>query len=129
MNIRVVEKIREHIEPAIAASHNRITMDEVFSLINKDEVQVWFSMDKAEVVGAAVTQIVKWGSGRKSLRLILAGGKNNMYRNLEPTMEKLEEFAILMHCESVMVEGRKGWERALPDGYKFSHATFEKELS
>jgi hypothetical protein len=129
MNIRVTRDFREHIEPAIAASHDRITMDQVFRMINKDEVQIWFSMDQEEMVGAAVTQIIKWGSGRKSLRLILAGGKNNMYRNLEPTMAKLEEFARLTNCASVLVEGRKGWERSLPDGYKFSHATFEKELS
>jgi hypothetical protein len=51
-----------------------------------------------------------------------------MHRNTVPTMEAIEAFAIKAGCQSVTVEGRKGWERALPDGYKFAYAAFEKEV-
>ena len=120
--------LREHLKAAIEKSHDRVTMDEVFQKAECGLFQLWVSLDAMEVVGAAVTQMIKWGTGRRSLELFLAGGKYNMHRNTVPTMAKLEEFAEAAGCASVMVTGRKGWERALPEGYRFSHSTFEKEL-
>jgi hypothetical protein len=120
--------LRKHLTPAIAKSHGRITIDQVFYLMNTDRVQVWFALCDDEVITALVTEVVEWVSGRKCLKVMLAGGFGSMKKAIVPIMDKLEEFAMLEVCASVMVEGRKGWERVLPDGYTFSHVTCEKEL-
>jgi len=124
----VDEQIRKHLEPAIALSHGRIQVDQVFFLLTTDQAQVWFAVDGNEVITVVVTEIVHWISGRRSLKVILAGGYGSMARAIEPIMKRIEEFAMLEVCSSVMVEGRRGWERALPEGYAFSHVTLEKEL-
>jgi len=124
----LIEKLRLHLDPAIDRSRKRISWDEILQKTRAFNMQLWISMCLDEMIGAAVTHVVRWGTGRKSLELILAGGKFNMHRNTEPTMKALEEFAANTGCDTVMVTGRKGWGRALPAGYEFSHAVFEKEL-
>ena len=129
LNERIEAEMRKHIEPAIEKSHGRILIDEVIEKVISGKMQLWFSMSDTECVGAAITHVTTWGSGKKSVGLLLAGGKDNMYRNTGPTMQKVEEFAELLGCSSVLVNGRKGWERALPEGYKFTNAVFEKEIA
>jgi len=124
----VDEQIRKHLEPALALTHGRITLEQVFMLMMTEKAQVWFAVDGMDVITVVVTEIVEWVSGRKSLKVILAGGYGSLDRAMQPIMDKLEEFADFAICASIMVEGRKGWERTLPEGYKFSHCVFEKEL-
>ena len=122
------DQMRKHLTPAIAKSHGRITMDQVFYLMNTDRVQVWFAIYEDDVITVVVTEIVEWVSGRRCVKVMLAGGFGSMDKTIGPIMDMLENFALSEACVSVMVEGRKGWERALPDGYEFSHVTCEKEL-
>jgi cobalamin biosynthesis protein CbiD len=122
------EQIRKHLEPAIALSHGRITIDQVFHLLHTERAQVWFAMEHEECVTVVVTEIIEWVSGRRCLKVILAGGYGSMHKTLAPIMETLESFALQEVCASVLVEGRRGWERALPEEYTFSHISMEKEL-
>ena len=124
----VDEQIAKHLEPALARSHGRIKIEQVFYLMMTGQAQVWFALDGTECLTVVVTEIVHWCSGRRTLKVMLAGGYGSMDRTMEPIMRKLEEYALLHICSSVIVEGRKGWERTLPDGYEFSHVAFEKEL-
>ena len=125
---RVDNQMKEHLEPAIDLSHGRIKIEQVFHLMNVGQAQVWFALQNDECISVVVTEIVEWVSGRRCLKVLLAGGYNSMSTAIEPIMTKLEEFAMLELCASVIVEGRRGWERALPEGYKFSHVAMEKEL-
>ncbi len=127
-DVWVDEQIRKHLEAPLAMSHGRIRIERVFYLMMTNQAQVWFAMDGEECITVIVSEICNWVSGRRSLKIILAGGYGSMGRAIGPIMGKMEEFAMLNICASVMVEGRKGWERALPEGYEFSHCTFEKEL-
>lgn len=124
----VDEQLVKHLEPALARSRGRIKMEQVVMLMMTEQAQVWFAMDGAECLTVIVTEVVQWCSGRMTLKVMLAGGFGSMSRVMEPIMEKLEEFANLQICASIIVEGRKGWERTLPEGYEFSHCAFEKEL-
>jgi hypothetical protein len=127
-DVWVEEQMAKHLEPALATSRGRITLEQVSMLMMTEKAQVWFAMDGEECISVVVTEITEWVSGRKSLKILLAGGYGSLERAIRPIMEKLEEFANYCICASVMVEGRKGWERALPEGYEFSHCVFEKEL-
>lgn len=124
----VDEQIAKHLEPAMAITDGRITIGQVFYLWSRDMVQVWFAIEDKECITVTVTEIVEFVSGRKCLKLVLVGGYGSLDRAIGPVLKRLEEFAMMELCGSVLVEGRKGWERALPDGYKFSHVTCEKEL-
>lgn len=127
-NAWVEEQMAKHLEAPLARSRGRIKLQQVFMLMMTEKAQVWFAMDGEECITVIVTEICEWVSGRKSLKILLAGGYGSMERAIGPIMDKMEEFADYTICASVLVEGRKGWERALPEGYEFSHCVFEKEL-
>jgi hypothetical protein len=123
-------EIRRHLGPTIEKSHGRIKIEQIFHLLDNDKAQLFVAVqDKKEIVGVVVTEIVEWISGRRCMKVMLAGGMGGLKMGLmEPLMEKIEEFAMLGICASVMVEGRNGWGRVLPEGYEFSHSVFEKEI-
>ena len=122
------EKVREHLAEPIERSHNRIRIEHIWYLLDSEKAQLVLAIRDKEIVGALVTEFVEWVSGRRSLRVILAGGYGEMESFMEPMTKKLEEIALLGICQSILIEGRKGWARVMPEGYEFSHVTLEKEL-
>jgi hypothetical protein len=121
------EKVTEHLAEAIKRSHNRIRIEHIWHLLDTEEAQLVLAIRDKEIVGAVVTEFVEWVSGRRSLRVILCGGYGAL-DGMEQMMKKLEEIALLGICQSVIIEGRKGWARVMPEGYEFSGVILEKEL-
>lgn len=123
------EKVREHLADPIERSHNRIRIEHIWHLLDTEQAQLLLAIRDKEIVGAMVIEFVEWVSGRRSLRVILAGGyTGEMKHFMEPMTKKLEEIALLGICQSILIEGRKGWARVMPEGYEFSGVLLEKEL-
>jgi hypothetical protein len=124
----VSETIRERLEPAIARCRGRITIENVFDKHERGMFQILLVTDPTpEIVAVVVTEVIEWTSGRRCIKLLLGGGYGSLW-TVPPVMAKIEEMGAEIGCASVLVDGRKGWERILPDGYEFSHSVFEKEL-
>ena len=127
MTPEIGKKVEEHLGPAIALSRGRITIEQVYSLHKREMVQVWLTLEGREIINVTVTDLTEFTSGRRALKIILSGGYGSL-RVMNEILDKLEEFARLEICASIMVEGRRGWERALPPEYTFSNIVMEKEL-
>ena len=102
-------------------------MEQVYHLHAAGMVQVWLTMLGSDIANVTVTELAEFVSGRKALKIILTGGYGSL-QYMPEILGKLEEFARLETCASIMVEGRRGWEKALPPEYRFSHIVMEKEL-
>lgn len=104
-------------------------MENVFDMHDKGKVQIFVGIEGSEIMCTTVTEIIEWSSGRKCMNMLLGGCPSGVMWDTVPTMmEFVEKTAKRIGCKSLLVEGRKGWKRVLPEGYEFSHATFEKEL-
>ena len=123
------KKLTEHLEPSVAKSRGRITMDNVFTMHDEARVQIFLGIENSEIICSTVTEVIEWSSGKRCMKMLLGGCPRGVMWETVPTMmEFVEKTAKSLGCKSRLVDGRKGWKRVLPEGYEFSHATFEKEL-
>lgn len=74
---------------------------------------------------AMVTEIAAFGDGR-AISVLTAGGD---MAELKQMALGVEAFGRLNGCTVALIEGRKGWERAMKeDGYRFQSVTLVKDL-
>ncbi len=74
---------------------------------------------------AMVTEIAPYGDA-KAISVLTAGGDMQELRQMALGVEA---YGRLNGCKYSLVEGRKGWERALKDdGYVFQSVTLRKEI-
>lgn len=123
------EQIAKLLEPSFAYSRGRMDIEQVFALRDKEMAQIFLTFEDGQIIGVTVTEVLKWTTGVTFLKVLTAGGIGAMEHGLDVTLEKIEEFAKLAECKMVIIEGRRGWGRALPDGYECTHSVFEKEIS
>lgn len=104
-------------------------MDQVFYLLDTDKAQLVLVHKGNRIIAALILEYWEWVSGRRCLKIMIVGGeKGHFEEGLEITLDKVEEIAMLGVCQSIVIEGRKGWGKVLPEGYVFSHSVFVKEL-
>ena len=115
-------RLKHHIEAAIAKSPGFETIEDVEALVACGKYQVWFGRESV-----AITEIASYPR-RKVLSIIHAGGDlNELQDEMEPQMCA---FARSQGCQSITVQGRKGWERVRQArDYKFGFITMYKDLS
>lgn len=86
--------------------------------------QLWVAVADGKIKAAMLTQIFEMRSG-KICKALECGGED-LYSWL-PLRTGIEEFAKREGCVRVIVEGRPGWSRLLPD-YKMIGVTLEKRI-
>ncbi len=122
------EKVKAHLMPAIEISRGNIKLKDVMAMQRDGRAQMWIAKTPEDLVSAVlVTERIKFVGGKRAIKTLLCGGKGMLDRAMGPMLETVESFARDLGCQSMIVEGRKGWERALP-GYTFSALVLEKEL-
>lgn len=88
-----------------------IPIEWIDALLANGEAQFWGGED-----GAMVTQVTDWPGGARTLRIIAAAGRKGEI--LGPLKQAATDWARAQGCTHIMVEGRDGWRRWLPD---FAH--------
>lgn len=97
-----------------------ISWDQVRALVFQGRAQFWPGRN-----AALVTEIVSYENTR-AIQVVTAGGELDELKKLATGAEA---YGRAMQCEYALVEGRKGWERALKlDGYEFQSVTVRKRL-
>ena len=97
---------------------------DIIEQIEADMRQLWVAVADNKIKAAMLTQIFEMRSG-KVVKALECGGED-LYSWL-PLRTGIEEFAKREHCVRVIVEGRPGWSRLLPD-YKMIAVTLEKRI-
>ncbi len=113
-----LERCRPWLEESLGDS--MLTWPQVEKMIFQGKAQFWPGKN-----AALVTEIVTY-EDTKAIQVVTAGGE---MVELKKLAAGAEAFGRLMLCSWSLVEGRKGWERALKDdGYEFYSVTVRKPL-
>jgi hypothetical protein len=86
---------------------------------------LWLAWDGTRIHAAAVTEL-RSANGRKFCTIVACGGEQR--RHWLHLLADLESFARAEGCATVLILGRPGWRRVLPD-YRVKNIILEKELS
>ena len=112
-------KFRELIERGLAEGYGQMGYEDVLDGIRSGEYQLW----AAE--GSVVITTVDLFPRIKQLTVIIgAGDLREIDDELRPM---IETWARSIGCDTMLIMGRPGWERAL-DGYRRTCVVLEKKL-
>jgi hypothetical protein len=112
------ERCKPWLIDALEGGHH--TIDDVAREIAQQSVQFWPGR-----ACAVVTRVHSFSTG-KACQVWLAGGDMAELLSLQPG---LEAWARLMGCTEVLIDGRKGWERAMKSsGYELQAISLRKAL-
>jgi hypothetical protein len=113
------ERCAPWIAAALQAAPSGHSLEDVKALVERREVRFW-----AGRKAAMVTEIQTWPQG-KWLQIWLAGGDlGELVTELRPAAEA---YAKSLGCTLAIINGRPGWQAALPD-YKRVAVALAKEL-
>lgn len=93
--------------------------------LTKGRRVLWLAVDGEEnIIAAMLTQLFQMNSG-KMLKMQECGGERmHEWKHLR---RRIEDYAKAEGCTRVLVEGRPGWERIMPD-YERVAVVLEKRL-
>ena len=124
----VWDSAREHLLRFEKRSGCQFTVDEIGKAILDEEQQLWILVDEEEkITGAIVTQVLGYPRS-KSLEIMACAGKD-MDDYLYDSMGAFENFARMNHCNSIRLEGRRGWSKILkPYGFEEKAIVLERNI-
>jgi hypothetical protein len=109
----------EQIERALVQGLDPMPISGVTEMLEQGNAQAWFADNST-----AVTTLVERGDTRVC-EIWLAGGE--LAELVDMKNSDIEPWAKNMGASRMLIIGRKGWEKALPD-YRYAHTSLVKEL-
>lgn len=135
--VRNPPELRDLLEKWLGSVENRsnrmVSVDSLLSQVDEDRAQLWVMVEEEEgqardIIGAVVTEIGEYPSGKRVLQILAAGGeKGRMKDGFANARDRCEAFAKENLCDAVIFMGRAGWARWYPD-YTETARVFEKEI-
>jgi hypothetical protein len=122
----------EHAVPFLQASLDRgigdLTLEDLKDGCTSGKARLLIFTDRyADVVGAAVTQLLKHPDQRVILQILAYGGDG--FETMRHCLAQVEEDAKKKGAQAVLFHGRPGWQRVCAEmGYKFKQVIMEKVL-
>lgn len=114
-----VSRYRELIDRALAEGYGQMNYSDVVDGIKRGEYQFWSSENSCVITTIDIFPRVK------QLTVIIgAGDLQEIDDIIRPVVE---EWARHIQCDTMLIMGRPGWQRAL-DGYKRTAVVLEKRL-
>jgi hypothetical protein len=117
--------IRPHIERLLAGSIESLIPEDVYCALAQETAQLW-----ASVEGFVITRARRCpDSGAKSLLVWFAAAYDGRCSGLQLYDGQLDEIARAAGAVYVtMCSARKGFERALPQGWAPQHVVWRREV-
>lgn len=121
---KIWPRIEGLVDKAFAAFDMPIPVD-IREQMRRGTRLLWVAVDtEAKIVGISLTQLFEMRSGKVCKILESAGSQMSECLELMP---QIEQYAKREGCSRVIVEGRPGWARMLPD-YRTIGVTLEKRI-
>ena len=115
----ILNRYRELIDRALAEGYGQMTFEDVVERINSREFQFWCSESSCVVTTIDIFPRIK------QLTVIIgAGDLKEINDHIRPI---IEEWARGIGCDTMLIMGRPGWQRAL-EGYRRTAVVLEKKL-
>lgn len=116
----VIDDNRQYIEAALKHSGGTHDFDSVKAAIIDGKMQLWPASKSA-----AVTEVVEYAK-KKVIHVFLAGGDLD---EIAAGINSVAAWGKSLGCESMTIQGRKGWERVLDaHGFKPVAVVLERAL-
>ena len=117
--IEHIAAFREPIERALAEGYGQMGYHDVLEGIARGEYQFWASKDSCVVSTIDVFPRIK------QLTVIIGAGD---LREIDDVIRPvIEAWARSIGCDTMLIMGRPGWQRAL-EGYRRTAVVLEKKL-
>ena len=114
-----VAKFREPIERALVEGYGQMNYNDVIDYIKSGEFQFWSSENSCVITTIDIFPRIK------QLTVVIgAGDLNEIDTIIRPV---IEEWARQIACDTMLIMGRPGWQRAL-EGYRRTAVVLEKRL-
>ena len=114
-----VAKFREPIEKALVEGYGQMNYNDVIDYIKSGEFQFWSSENSCVITTIDIFPRIK------QLTVVIgAGDLNEIDTIIRPV---IEEWARHIACDTMLIMGRPGWQRAL-EGYRRTAVVLEKRL-
>jgi hypothetical protein len=110
-------RARPFVERALAEGGGHFLAEDVLGALRRREMQLWVLRRDAAVVGALVTEILRWPR-RSVCRLVLAGAQDGLREEWLACRGAIEAWARAAGCTSMEIYGRPGWARLVPGARK-----------
>lgn len=117
--------VRDMIDRSYAASDCETPPDLLAELMAGRKL-LWIAIDtKDTIVAAMITAMWSMRGGGRMLKMHECGGERlEEWKHLRA---EIEQYAKAEGCDRVMIEGRPGWSRLMPD-YKLTAVILEKRI-
>jgi hypothetical protein len=122
----VEEDARRMLEPAVARSEGRHSMDSVLASVAIGHSVLWFAFgENGKPAGAVVTQVEHYPM-KRMLNLIFCGG-DDLEGWHQDMLDVLDGYASDNHCSGLELVGRYGWKRFLEKaGWKSDYVVCQR---
>jgi hypothetical protein len=117
--LEYVTPFRELIDRALAEGYGQMNYADVVEGLKRGEYQFWSSENSC-----VITTIDVFPRLKQLTVIIGAGDLREIDEIIRPV---LEEWARHINCDTMLIMGRPGWQRAL-EGYKRTAVVLEKRL-
>lgn len=118
-DMKWISPFRELIERALAENYGQINYQDVIDGIGRGEYQFWSAENSC-----VITTIDIFPRLKQLTVIIGAGDLNEIDDVIRPLVET---WARSIGCNTMLIMGRPGWERAL-EGYRRTAVVLEKKL-
>jgi hypothetical protein len=119
------DQLKGHLDLALTKAPEYETTD-VLDEVIRGRSTLWYIRDPQDtVVGIVTTQLKQYP--QKTIGLIHLLGGTDIHKWVH-TIETLEAWATSNGCESMEIQGRRGWLKLLPD-YKEQRVFMTKQLA
>jgi len=117
------------LEMGIAALRGTATVMGLLHDCIQDRKQLWLEFDprSTTVAVAIVTELVRFETAFMA-RIVLVCGVGLFRAPVERYLGTIEEWARFQGCDRIVIEGRDGWKRYLPETYTAIARVWERKL-
>lgn len=118
---------RPFLDAALAKGHGEYWLEDIIDALLERRMQLWVVMAEGSMVGAAVTEVVRYPR-LAVLQVVLLGGER-MIEWYQAIDAAFVDAAQRFGCQEVRTHGRKGWARTMPwAGYEQSYVVMSKRI-
>lgn len=126
--MRIWSEVRDYLEPAVAVSKGRWTMEHLCGALTMGSAQLWIAFDDQKICGALTTEITQYPA-KRVLSMHFLGGEDfdSWY---EEMLCQITRYAKDMDCDGIEGVARFGfWKWLQRNGFEKSSAFYEKGMN
>ena len=121
-------EVRDYLEPAVATSRGRWTMEHLCAALAMGRSQLWIAFDEEKIHGVLTTEVMQYPA-KKVLAMHFLGGENfDLW--YEELLSQISRYAKDMDCDGLEGVARFGfWKWLQRNGFEKSSAVYEKGMN